>query len=228
MFFIFPFAFSIFFPHFLNVFHLSSFLIYSFWVDFSSFFHSSIFLHFFIFRFSSIFHFHFYLFLFFFFLFLLVFLFLFSGAQNLTFFLAPTASRFLTGFLSLKSFWLSRLAGGSNPFEAFFPVFSPFSCFSFICSFSQYVCSFPEKCVFFFSNFSFLAFVSRFSNRCFLRSRCSTETWCPDDNGRDSWDWVGPPAWERARFNSPEWGGSSSPVENGASPDWIIVVVPVV
>ena len=39
--------------------------------------------------------------------------------------------------------------------------------------------------------------------------------WCPDDIGRDSWDWVGPPAWERACFNSPEWGGGS--------PDCIIV-----
>ena len=37
--------------------------------------------------------------------------------------------------------------------------------------------------------------------------------WCPDDIGRDSWDWVGPPAWGRACFNSPEWGGSSSPVK---------------
>ena len=33
---------------------------------------------------------------------------------------------------------------------------------------------------------------------CFLRSRCSMEMWCPDDSGRDSWDWVEPPAWERA------------------------------
>ena len=39
------------------------------------------------------------------------------------------------------------------------------------------------------------------------------EMWCPDDIGRDSWDWVGPPAWGRACFNSPEWGGSSSPVK---------------
>ena len=31
--------------------------------------------------------------------------------------------------------------------------------------------------------------------------------------GRDSWDWVGPPAWRRACFNSPVWGGSSSPVK---------------
>ena len=39
------------------------------------------------------------------------------------------------------------------------------------------------------------------------------EMWCLDDTGRDSWDWVGPPAWGRACFNSPEWGGGSSPVE---------------
>ena len=39
------------------------------------------------------------------------------------------------------------------------------------------------------------------------------EMWCPDDIGRDSWVWVGPPAWERACFNSPEWGGGSSPVK---------------
>ena len=31
--------------------------------------------------------------------------------------------------------------------------------------------------------------------------------------GRDSWDWVGPPAWVRACFNSTEWGGGSSPVK---------------
>ena len=68
-----------------------------------------------------------------------------------------------------------------------------------------------------------LALVSEFN--CFLRSRCSMEMWCPDDVGRDSWDWVGPPAWGRACFNSPEWGGGSSPVKNGASPDCIIVVV---
>ena len=56
-----------------------------------------------------------------------------------------------------------------------------------------------------------LALVSEFN--CFLRSRCSTEMWCPHDIGRDNWDWVGPPAWVRACFNSPEWGGGSSPVK---------------
>ena len=56
-----------------------------------------------------------------------------------------------------------------------------------------------------------LALVPEFN--CFLRSRCSMEMWCPDDTGRDSWDWVGSPAWGRACFNSPEWGGGSSPVK---------------
>ena len=64
----------------------------------------------------------------------------------------------------------------------------------------------------FLSNmFCFQAFVSEFN--CFLRCRCSMEMWCPHDIGRDSWDWVGPPAWGRACFNSPEWGGGSSPVK---------------
>ena len=62
-----------------------------------------------------------------------------------------------------------------------------------------------------FKYFSLLASVSEFN--CFLRSRCSMEMWCPDDIGRDSWDWVGPPAWGRACFISPEWGGGSSPVK---------------
>ena len=50
------------------------------------------------------------------------------------------------------------------------------------------------------------------------------EMWRPDDTGRDSWDWVGPPAWERACFNSPEWGGGSSPVKTEPLPDCIVVV----
>ena len=73
-----------------------------------------------------------------------------------------------------------------------------------------------EKVSSFFSCISFkyillLALVSEFN--CFLRSPCSMEMWCPDDIGRDSWDWVGPPAWVRACFNCPEWGGGSSPVK---------------
>ena len=65
--------------------------------------------------------------------------------------------------------------------------------------------------LYFFQIFLLLALVSEFN--CFLRGRCSMEMWCPDDIGRDSWDWVGPPAWWRACFNSPEWGGGSSPVK---------------
>ena len=65
----------------------------------------------------------------------------------------------------------------------------------------------------FLSNIFFflLALVSEIN--CFLRSRSSMEMWCPDDMERDSWDWVGPPAWRRACFNCPEWGGGSSPVK---------------
>ena len=76
-----------------------------------------------------------------------------------------------------------------------------------------------------------LAFVLGFNKRCFLRSRCSMEMWCPDNTGRDSSGLVGPPSRERAWFNSPDWGGSSSrrtrtvAKENGASLDWIIVVL---
>ena len=40
--------------------------------------------------------------------------------------------------------------------------------------------------------------VPEFDFWCFLRSRCSTEMRCPDNTGRDSWDWVGEPTWERA------------------------------
>ena len=115
----------------------------------------------------------------------------------------------------------------------FSPVFCLFSCFFiflfshflFISSFFDFLMFFhflfsffqQKKFLLFFflgflSNiFCFLALVSEFN--CFLRSRCSMEMWCPDDIGRDSWDWVGPPAWGRACFNSPEWGGGSSPVK---------------
>ena len=91
-----------------------------------------------------------------------------------------------------------------------------FSFFSFFCSFLHYL-DFSMFFIFSFSFFSdfkhvlLLALVSEFN--CFLRSRCSMEMWCLEDIGRDSWDWAGPPAWGRARFNSPEWGGGSSPVK---------------
>ena len=44
-----------------------------------------------------------------------------------------------------------------------------------------------------FTYVSLLATVSEINCGCFLRSRCSTQMWCPDDIGRDSLDWVGPP-----------------------------------
>ena len=72
------------------------------------------------------------------------------------------------------------------------------------------VSSFLFSCIS-FKYFLLLALVSEFN--CFLRGRCSMEIWCPDDIGRDSWDFGGPPAWGRACFNSPESGGGSPPVK---------------
>ena len=62
------------------------------------------------------------------------------------------------------------------------------SCSSFL-SFSFSFSSFFKKNYFFV--FSFLAYVSGFNKRCFLRSRCSMEMWCPDDIGQDSWIGLG-------------------------------------
>ena len=36
--------------------------------------------------------------------------------------------------------------------------------------------------------------------------------------GGISWDWVGPPTWERACIKSPEWSGGSSPVKTEPPP----------
>ena len=125
-------------------------------------------------------------------------------------------SRFLSFFLAFYFSFFSFL------FISLF--FDFFDVFHFLFKFSE------EKSFFFlFSCISFkyvllLALVSEFN--CFLRSRCSMEMWCPDDTGRDSWGWVGPPTWERACFNSPEWGWRLLACQNGASPDCIVVVVP--
>ena len=104
-------------------------------------------------------------------------------------------------------------------FFFFFFAFFIFLFFLFISSFFDFLMFFiflKKKVSSFLSCISLkyvllLALVSEFN--CFLRCRCSMEMWCPDDRTRDSWDWVGPPAWVRACFNSPEWGGSSSPVK---------------
>ena len=136
-----------------------------------------------------------------------LFLFLFSGAQNL--------------FFDLKCFTISAVGG-------LFPLLTPFlHVFHFFCFVFPIFCCFFLKNVFllFFENMPLLAFVSGKNKRCFLRCRCSMEMWCLDDIVRDSWDWVGPPTWVRACFNSPEWGGGSSPVKNGASPDCTIVLL---
>ena len=124
------------------------------------------------------------------------------------------------GLLFLFSYFFSPV------FFVFFLAFYVFHFFSFVVHFFIFLIFyrfsfsfsfFPKKkfLLFFFlvlSNIFFLlALVSEFN--CFLRSRCSMEMWCPDDIGRDSWDWVGPPAWGRACFNSPERGGSPSPVK---------------
>ena len=137
-------------------------------------------------------------------------------------------------------------SGPSCPFFLLFfflPFFCLFSCFLFFSFFLIFVhfhfliflmyfifpCSFFLKkkvSSFLFSCISFkytllLVLVSEFN--CFLRSRCSVEMWCPANMGRESWDWVGPPAWGRACFNSPEWGGGSSPVKT--EPHQIVLLV---
>ena len=78
-----------------------------------------------------------------------------------------------------------------------------------------FFCSvFLEKCVSScFFNFSLVAFLSSLTKDVSSVVGAPWEMWCLHDIGRDSWDWVGPPAWGRACFNSPEWGGGSSPVK---------------
>ena len=92
-------------------------------------------------------------------------------------------------------------------FLYFFAFFNVFHFFIFL---EEKVSSILFSCIS-FKYFKLLALVSEFN--CFLRGRCSMDMRCPDDVGRDSWDWVEPPAWGRACFNSPEWGGGSSPVK---------------
>ena len=123
-------------------------------------------------------------------------------------------------------------------FFCLFDCFFHFSHFLFISSFFDFLMFFiflvdfflkkKVSSFLFFSCISFkyvllLALVSEFN--CFLRSRCSMEMWCPDDTGRDNWDWVGPPAWVRACFNSPEWNGGSSPVKTEPPQDELLLLL---
>ena len=114
-------------------------------------------------------------------------------------------SRFFVFFLA---FYFFHIFSHFFSFLFFFFFFFLFSIFFFHFFLKKKVSSLLF--LYFFQIF-FIAGVS-IRVDCFLRSRCSMEMWCPDDIGRDSWDWVGPPAWGRACFNSPEWGGGSSPV----------------
>ena len=116
-------------------------------------------------------------------------------------FFLPFFSRFLSFFLLFIFSFFSLLS-----ISSFFD-FLMFFIFHFP---KEKLSSFLFSCIS-FKYFLLLALVSEFNY--FLRDRCSMEMWCPDDIGRDSWDWVGPPAWVRACFNSPEWGGGSSPVK---------------
>ena len=113
-------------------------------------------------------------------------------------------------FLQFFVFFLAFIFHFFLSFFVHFFIFLFFNVFHFLFSFlpKKKVSSFLFSCIS-FKYVLLLALVSEFN--CFLRSRCSMEMWCPDDMGRDSWDWVGPPAWVRAWVNSPEWGGGSSP-----------------
>ena len=103
-------------------------------------------------------------------------------------------------------FWAEVNKGvGNGPFERdpAFMFFISLFIFSILFFFLE------KKCLLFFFLFfkyvSLLALVPVFNFRYFHPSRCSMEMWCPDDTRRNSWGWVGSPAWVRARFNSPEW-----------------------
>ena len=95
---------------------------------------------------------------------------------------------------------------------------TPLSCFPLL-FFPVFEFSWHLKKIFSFFSLFLYFFQTHFGaaisitvyHRCLLRCRCYVKKWCPDEKKRDSWDWVGPPAWRRACFNSPEWGGGSSP-----------------
>ena len=151
----------------------------------------------------SLFHgfFHFFLSFFKFIFFILLFL-LFSGAQKFFFGLNCFTISYNN---SWEKHFLSSL-GKSTPLRPLF-LFSFFHVFHFFFFRVPYSLFFLKIVflLFFFLLFFFLnicassiCIVSGFNKRCFLRGPCSMEMWCPDDMERDSWDWVGPPTWERA------------------------------
>ena len=206
--FFFFFIFS-FFHFFLFIFCFFIYFIFSFFLFFFFFFFI-IFLHFFVFS-------HFFIFfIFFHFVHVLQFFFFFIPFIFLSFFLlfllifpCSFISFFLFFFFCFFHF---LFVGGSKSDFFFVPQFrNDFSSHFLLKNhfFGPSRGEYPLRPLFSF----FLAFVSRFNKRCFLRNRCSMEMWCLSDTGRDSWDWVGPPAWGRTCFNSPEWGGGSSLVK---------------
>ena len=107
----------------------------------------------------------------------------------------------MTFFFCEKSIFGPRMERGkmrNGPFEGNFTFMFFISLFIF-----SIVCFSYKKCSSFFSGFLFnkvslLAIEAEFDCRCLLRSRCSMEMWYPDDIGRDNWDRVGSPTWERA------------------------------
>ena len=185
MFFIFLFFQFFIFLHFLSFSFMFFHLLSCSFICFHLLSCSFIFFHFPSFSFFSFIFFHF-----------LSFSFILLGAQNLIF----LGLNFVTISLdssNVKNHFLGPSRGFLNVFHFFIFSEAKVSSFLFSCISFKYVL--------------LLTSISEFN--CFLRSRCSMEMWCADDIGRDSWDWVGPPAWGRACFNSPEWGGGSSPVK---------------
>ena len=94
-------------------------------------------------------------------------------------------------FFHLSWFFFMFLIFTYSSFPSCFIIFHYYSSFLFISLFLfLFSFSFSFKCM------RLQAQVSEFNERCFHRSRCSMEMWCPDEIGRDGWDWG-----ERA-FNS--------------------------
>ena len=106
--------------------------------------------------------------------------------------------------------FLSRLEGYTPLRPLFlFLIFHVFHSFYSFLQISLFFCFLEKLCfvlLFFSVYMPLLAFVLGFTKICFLHSRCSVEMWCLDDIGRDSWDWVAPPTWEREKNSTPQSG----------------------